>query len=131
MAFAPSGFAAQNSGFALVIGNADYPDADAPLKDPVSDARRRRRRTSAPRVRLTIGENLKKQRCKSRSTSFLCQNHLQLARGDFLQRVGIQSDRQSYLIPVDAQIWNESDVQRDGFSLDKILAELTRHAAGR
>ena len=25
--------------FALVIGNAKYPDADAPLKEPVSDAR--------------------------------------------------------------------------------------------
>ena len=25
--------------FALVIGNAKYPDADAPLKEPVNDAR--------------------------------------------------------------------------------------------
>ncbi len=37
---------------------------------------------------------------------------------------GIQSARQSYMIPVDAQVWAEADVRRDGFSLDAALAEM-------
>ena len=36
----------------------------------------------------------------------------------FFSGFGIQSDRQSYMIPVNAQIWSESDVRRDGYSLD-------------
>jgi hypothetical protein len=38
IAGARAGFA-QQSNQALVIGNAAYPDADAPLKEPVTDAR--------------------------------------------------------------------------------------------
>ncbi len=48
----------------------------------------------------------------------------------FFDGFGIQSNRQTYLLPVDAQIWTEPDVSRDGFSLDAILAEMnTRGAA--
>jgi Tfp pilus assembly protein PilF len=34
------------------------------------------------------------------------------------------------LIPVDAQIWTESDVKRDGFSLETILGEINNRGAG-
>ena len=37
VSMAPS-FAASDR-YALVIGNAKYPDADAPLKEPINDAR--------------------------------------------------------------------------------------------
>jgi hypothetical protein len=130
MAFAPSGFAAQNSGFALVIGNADYPDADAPLKDPVSDARAVGEELRRRGFDVAIGENLKKAALQKSLDDFYAKITSNSLAVIFFSGFGIQSDRQSYLIPVDAQIWNESDVQRDGFSLDKILAELTRHAAG-
>jgi hypothetical protein len=42
----------------------------------------------------------------------------------FFSGFGIQSQRQSYVIPVDAQIWSEADVSRDGVSLEQILADL-------
>ena len=35
----PSGAADRGDGFALVIGNSKYPDAEAPLKEPINDAR--------------------------------------------------------------------------------------------
>ena len=130
MAAAPFGFAAQNSGFALVIGNADYPDADAPLKDPVTDARAFGEELRRRGFDVTIGENLKKAALQKSLDDFYAKITSNSLAVVFFSGFGIQSDRQSYLIPVDAQIWNESDVQRDGFSLDKILAELTRHAAG-
>jgi len=43
---------------------------------------------------------------------------------------GIQVARQTYLIPVNAQIWTESDVRRDGVNLDRLLADLNRKGAG-
>ena len=42
---------------------------------------------------------------------------------------GIQSNRQTYMVPVDAQIWAESDVKRDGFSLDSVLADMNTRGA--
>src|SRR6185503_5636087 len=48
----------------------------------------------------------------------------------FFSGFGIQSARQSYMIPVDAQIWTESDVRRDGFSIEAILGELNTRGAG-
>jgi uncharacterized caspase-like protein len=37
---------------------------------------------------------------------------------------GVQSDGQNYMIPVDAKIWGERDVRRDGVSVDRLLSEL-------
>ena len=48
----------------------------------------------------------------------------------FFSGFGIQSARQSYMIPIDAQIWTESDVRRDGFSLETVLGELNTRGAG-
>ncbi len=42
---------------------------------------------------------------------------------------GIQAARQTYLIPVGAQIWTEADVRRDGISIDAVLAEMHRKGA--
>jgi uncharacterized caspase-like protein len=46
----------------------------------------------------------------------------------FFSAYAITSDRQSYLIPVDAQIWTEADVASNGFSLETILERV--HARG-
>ena len=42
---------------------------------------------------------------------------------------GIQVARQTYLIPVNAQVWTEAEVRRDGISLDTLLAEMHRKGA--
>ena len=42
---------------------------------------------------------------------------------------GIQVGRQTYLVPVNAQIWTEADVRRDGISIDAVLAEMHRKGA--
>lgn len=129
LAAAPSGFADQSSGFALVIGNADYPDADSPLKEPVTDARAVGEELRRRGFDVAVGENLKKAAMQKSLDDLYAKITANSTVVIFFSGFGIQSDRQSYLIPVDAQIWNESDVQRDGFSLDKILAEMARHAA--
>jgi lipoprotein NlpI len=48
----------------------------------------------------------------------------------FFSGFGIQSNRQSYMIPVDAQIWTEQDVRHDGFSLETVLGEINSRGAG-
>src|SRR5512135_2136135 len=55
----PSG-AADRSGdrIALVIGNAKYPDADAPLKEPINDARDVADELKRDGFNVEIGENL-------------------------------------------------------------------------
>src|SRR3981081_3958224 len=47
----------------------------------------------------------------------------------FFSGYGIQSDRQTYVIPVNAQVWAEADVRRDGYSLDLVLAEMNKKGA--
>src|SRR6202012_4188704 len=48
----------------------------------------------------------------------------------FFSGFGIQSNRQSFMIPVDAQIWTEADVRRDGISLETVLGEFNNRGAG-
>jgi uncharacterized caspase-like protein len=104
IASARAGFA-QQSNQALVIGNAAYPDADAPLKEPVTDARGDELRRRG--FDVTIGENLKKQSLQQALDQFYAKIHSGSTAVIFFSGFGIQSDRQTYLMPVDAQIWNE------------------------
>ena len=128
IASASAGFA-QQTNQALLIGNAVYPDADRQLKEPVTDARALGDELRRRGFDVTIGENLKKQALQQALDQFYAKIHSGSTAVIFFSGFGIQSDRQTYLIPVDAQIWNENDVRRDGFSLDKILAEMTNRGA--
>src|SRR3954452_13962721 len=44
--------------FALVIGNAKYPDAEAPLKEPLNDARDVAEELKRDGFNVDVGENL-------------------------------------------------------------------------
>src|SRR6202041_1674841 len=116
--------------FALVIGNAKYPDAEAPLKEPINDARDVADELKRDGFSVEVGENLTGDgmrrafdplygRIKPGSVVLL-----------FFSGFGVQSARQSYMIPVDAQIWTEPDVRRDGFSLETVLGEVNNRGAG-
>ncbi|WLA54349.1 caspase family protein [Bradyrhizobium diazoefficiens] len=122
--------AADAAKLALVIGNAKYPDNEFVLNDAANDAQ-------------ALADELKRDGfVVDRQTSLtgdamrqaLDRFYARIERGAvaliFFDGFGIQSNRQTYLLPVDAQIWAEPDVSRDGFSLDTILAEMnTRGAA--
>ena len=116
--------------FALVIGNAKYPDADAPLKEPINDARAVADELKRDGFSVEIGENLTgdgMRRAFDKLYGKIKPGSVALV---FFSGFGIQSARQSYLLPVDAQIWTESDVRRDGFSLETVLGELNTRGAG-
>ncbi|MBC7582387.1 MAG: caspase family protein [Tardiphaga sp.] len=123
--------AADNAGrFALVIGNARYPDAEAPLKEPVNDARDVAAELKRSGFEVDIGENLggeAMRRALDKLYGKLKPGSVALV---FFSGFGVQSARQSYLLPVDAQIWTEPDVRRDGFSLETILNDINGRGAG-
>src|SRR6202050_5954571 len=116
--------------FALVIGNAKYPDAEAPLKEPVNDARDGADELKRDVFNVDIGENLTgdgMRRAFDRLYGKIKPGSVALI---FFSGFGVQSSRQSYMIPVDAQIWTEPDVRRDGFSLETVLGEINTRGAG-
>ena len=128
VSMAPS-FAASDR-YALVIGNAKYPDADAPLKEPINDARDVADELKRDGFAVEIGENLTgdaMRRAFERLYGKIRPGSVALI---FFSGFGIQSNRQSYLIPVDAQIWTEQDVRHDGFSLETVLGEINGRGAG-
>nr|WP_041757927.1 caspase family protein [Bradyrhizobium sp. ORS 278] len=116
--------------FALVVGNAKYPDADAPLKEPINDARDltdelKRDGFTVETLENASGDTMRRAlerlygKIKPGSVALL-----------FFSGYGIQSSRTSYMIPVDAQIWQEADVRRDGISLEQVLQEINSRGAG-
>ena len=113
-----------------MIGNAKYPDADAPLKEPINDARDVADELKRDGFNVEVGENLTGDGDAPRLRSALRTHQARLGRADFLQRIWRPVGRQSYMIPVDAQIWTEPDVRRDGFSLETVLGEINNRGAG-
>jgi uncharacterized caspase-like protein len=114
---------------ALVIGNARYPDNEFVLNDAVNDAQ-------------DIAEELKRdgfdvdkqinlagdavRRALDRFYGKIEQGSVALV---FFDGFGVQSGRQTYLLPVDAQIWTEVDVVHDGFNFETILDEMNNRGA--
>src|SRR4051812_42853997 len=114
---------------ALFIGNANYPDASTPLPTPVRDAR-----TLADEFRrlgfdVTVVENTSKDDMKRAIDAFLAKIRNGTEALFYFSGFGLQSGRRSYLVPVNAQIWSEADVTRDGVNIDDLLAELHRRGA--
>jgi lipoprotein NlpI len=116
--------------YALVIGNAKYPDADSPLKEPINDTRDVADELKRDGFSVEVGENLTGDGMRRAFDKLYGKIKPGSVALIFYSGFGIQSARQSYMIPVDAQIWTESDVRRDGFSIEAILGELNTRGAG-
>src|SRR3954463_9667935 len=123
-------FAQQNeTRIALVIGNASYPDAESPLRDPVNNARALTDELRRSGFEVDVGENLTKEGMRAAFDRFYGKIKPGSTALFFFSGYGIQSDRQTFVIPVNAQIWTEADVRRDGYSLDLLLDEMNKKGA--
>jgi len=119
---------ADNPGFgqrrALIIGNANYEDGDAPLREPVNDARALAQELRRCGFDVALKENL----ARGAMQQSLDELNGKIKPGSavffFFSGYGVQSNRQSYLIPINGHIWTEADVRRDGLSLDVILSDI-------
>ena len=122
--------AADGAKIALVIGNAKYPDNEFALNDAANDAQDVAEELKRDGFVVDRQINLTGDTMRQALDRF----YARIAQGSvaliFFDGFGVQSNRQTYLLPIDAQIWTEPDVSRDGFSLDAIFAEMnTRGAA--
>lgn len=115
--------------FALVIGNAKYAAGEAPLQEPINDARDVAEELRRYGFDVETGENLTGDAMRLTLDRFygnIKQGSIALI---FFSGIGIQASGQNYLIPVDASIWAETDVQRDGIAVDAILGKLKNSGA--
>ena len=119
-----TGSVATSSRVALVIGNGRYPDATAPLTQPINDARAM---TAALREDGFVVEVVEDgtrddmRRAIDRLKGKIRKDTVVML---FYSGYGIQSGRESYMIPVDAAIWKEVDVRRQGTSVEAVLDAL-------
>jgi len=115
---------------ALVIGKANYPDADAPLKEPINDAHALADELKHDGFAVTTAENLGHEAMLQAFDKLYAAIKPRALVVVFFSGYGIQSGKQTFLIPVDAQIWTENDIRRDGIGLDNVLDELNSRGAG-
>src|SRR4030081_3673603 len=125
----PSGAAGPDR-YALVIGNAKYPDAEGTLKEPINDARDIADELKRDGFNVEIGENLTGELMRRAFDKLYGKIKPGSVALIFFSGFGVQSNRQSYMIPIDAQIWTEADVRRDGFSLETVLGDINSRGAG-
>ncbi|MFD2183414.1 caspase family protein [Rhodoplanes azumiensis] len=124
--------AATGPRLALVIGNGAYPDGEAPLKAPIADARAIADELRGKGFDVELGENMSKQameRAVERFTAKITPGATALL---YFSGHGLQIGRESFLVPVSAQIWRPEDVRRDGIGLEPVVAAMdARGAAGK
>ena len=114
---------------ALVIGNAKYPDAGAPLPSPIKDATKLAEELRRNNFSVEFKTNLGKKDMRRAVDAFTGKIKNGATALLYFSGVGLQVGRRSYLIPTNAQIWTEADVRRDGVSVDALLAEVQRKGA--
>jgi formylglycine-generating enzyme required for sulfatase activity len=114
---------------ALVIGNAAYPDAGTPLSTTIKDARSLADELRRSSFEVDIKENLGKEDMRRAIDSFIDKIHGDVVALFYFSGFGTQAGRETYLFPVNAQVWSEADVRRDGFSIDALLTEMNRKGA--
>jgi hypothetical protein len=132
MVWVQPAFAQQGNGScaALLIGNSDYMwGGDPGLKEPINDARSLGDELKRAGFEVEVRENLSRDEMQRALNGFYAKIRRGMTGLVFFSGYGIQANRQSYLIPVDVDIWNESEVQPKGVSLDNVLAEMNKRGA--
>jgi uncharacterized caspase-like protein len=121
--------ASHASRIALVIGNGHYPDASAPLTQPINDARALTAALRGNGFDVDVVEDASKDDMNSaieRLKSRIKPDSIVML---FFGGYGVQVGRESYMIPVDAAIWREADVRRQGFSVESVLEVMKAQGA--
>ena len=117
------------SRLALVIGNGHYPDANAPLTQPINDARA----ITAALRREGFEVDVVEDASRDDINGAVDRLKAKISSGSvvmlFFGGYGVQAGRESYMIPVDAAIWKESDVRREGISIESVLETIKGHGA--
>jgi uncharacterized caspase-like protein len=114
---------------ALIIGNGHYPDASEPLAQPINDARALTHALRRDGFDVDVVEDASKDdmtRALERLKSKIGSDSVVML---FFGGYAVQSGGESYMIPVDATIWRESDVRRQGVSIETVLDTMKAQGA--
>src|SRR3954466_7582862 len=114
---------------ALVIGNGHYPDAAAPLAQPINDARGLTAALRGKGFDVDVVEDATKDdmaRAIGRLKAKIKRDSVVIL---FFGGYGVQVGRESFMIPIDAAIWKEADVKRDGVSIEAVLEAMKEQGA--
>ncbi|MCC8960297.1 caspase family protein [Bradyrhizobium sp. Pear77] len=114
---------------ALIIGNGHYPDAAAPLAQPINDARTLSSALRREGFDVDVVEDATKDdmfRAVERMKAKIRPDTVVML---FFGGYGVQVGRESYMIPVDATIWKEADVKRTGVSVESVLEAMKERGA--
>jgi uncharacterized caspase-like protein len=117
------------SRLALVIGNGRYPDATDPLMQPINDARMLSAALRHEGFDVDVVEDATRDdmlRAVERMKAKIRPDTVVML---FFGGYGVQVGRESYMIPVDAAIWKESDVKRSGVSVEAVLDAMKQQGA--
>jgi hypothetical protein len=120
---------ARSDHVALLIANSNYPDADIPLPEVAAGA------DLLANVLHSHGFVVDVVRDATRAGITEAVDRLKAAARPgsvvlvYFGGFGVQSRGQNYMIPVDAKIWEERDVRRDGVSVEETLSELSNFGA--
>jgi Caspase domain len=133
MSAAETAFAQQAGGTcaALLIGNSNYMQGgEPPLREPVSNARTLGNELKRLGFDVDVREDLGRDAMQRALEAFYGRLRTGMTALIFFSGYGIQANRRSFIIPVDVNIFNESEVQPNGISLDTALAAMSRRGAG-
>ncbi len=114
---------ADDKRLALVIGNANY--REAPLKNPVNDARALAAKLRQLGFEVMLGENLQQREMTRLITSF---GEKLAGKGVgmfYYAGHGMQVKGRNYLLPVDARITSEASARSESVDLEQVLDQLS------
>jgi uncharacterized caspase-like protein len=114
---------------ALVIGNGHYPDASAPLAQPINDARGLTAALRGNGFDVDVVEDATRDDMDRAILRLKDKIRPDTVVMLFFGGYGVQVGRESFMIPVDARIWKEADVRRDGVSIEQVLDAMTEKGA--
>ena len=114
---------------ALVIGNGHYPDARAPLAQSINDARALTAALRENGFDVDIVEDASKNEMKRAVDRLKSKIQPESVVLLFFGGYGVQAGRESYMMPIDAAIWKEADVRRDGTSVEAVLDAMKERGA--
>jgi uncharacterized caspase-like protein len=117
------------SRLALIIGNGHYPDASEPLSQPINDARALTDTLRRDGFDVDVVEDAGRDdmvRAIDRLKAKIKRDAVVML---FFGGYGVQVGRESYMIPVDAKIWKEADVRREGVSIESVLEVMKAQGA--
>src|SRR3569833_467318 len=114
---------------ARIIGNGHYPDANEPLAQPINDARALSGALRRDGYDVDVIEDANRDdmaRAVERLEAKIRPGAVVML---FYGGYAIQAGHESYMIPIDATIWKEADVRRQGTSVETLLDVMKRKGA--